>query len=84
MNIKSFTPCSDWFFVFRDPQNKLTNYRLAGWAVTDDPNGNGDVVVGMVPVSGGGNTKIVPGMCRLAFVPPIEGVYQHESEISSQ
>jgi hypothetical protein len=81
MVIKSFTPCSDWFFVFRDPQDKLINYRLAGWAVTEDPNGNGDIVVGMVPVSGGGSDKIMPELCRLVVVPPVAGTYQHDSGI---
>lgn len=81
MNIKSFTPCSDWFFVFRDPQGKVINYRLAGWAVTEAQNGEGDIVVGMVPVRGGGNEAPMPGLCRLAVVPPVVGTYAHEADI---
>jgi len=81
MGIKAFSPCNDWFFVFEDPQGNTVNYRLAGWAVCEE--GNGDqVVVGMVPVEGGGNSPVMPGQCRLALVPPIAGIYKHASEIT--
>lgn len=81
MSIKNFTPCSDWFFVFEDPQGKVINYRLAGWAVTEGTEGKGDVVVGMVPVRGGGNENIMPGICHLVLVPSVIGTYKHESDI---
>lgn len=82
MSIKAFSPCNDWFFVFKDPQGVTINYRLAGWALCGG-DGNGDQVVGMVPVEGGGNSPEMPGLCRLAVVPPIAGVYKHVSEITS-
>ena len=54
MKIKSFSQCSDWYFVFVDPQGKTINYHLAGFALIE---GENDRVVGMVPVAGGAKTK---------------------------
>lgn len=78
MAIKSFSPCSDWFFVFTDTQGKIVNYRLAGWAVFDNDE---DKIIGMVPVYGGGISSTMPGHCGLVCVPKIEGTYKHQSEI---
>jgi hypothetical protein len=82
MKIKSFAPSSDWYFVFVDSTGKTVNYRLAGYAIVEDDDGKTDSVVGMVPVSGGGNDNVMPGVCRLATVPPVTGTYKHRSEIS--
>lgn len=84
MNIKSFTPVHDWFFCFTDSMSKITTkYPLAGWAVITDANGK-DEVVGMVSVTGGGQNSIMPGVCRLVIVPPVEGTYKHASEIETR
>lgn len=71
MSIKSFAPCSDWFFVCRDAQGKESAQRLAGWAVTEGKDGE-DVVVGMVATTG---TR------QLAQVPQVAGTYRHESQM---
>lgn len=81
MSIKSFAPCSDWFFVFKDTKDEFVNYRLAGWAVFEGDNGETDTVIGMVPVHGGGGASDMPGACRLVAVPPVPGTYKHQSEI---
>lgn len=81
MKIKSFSPCSDWYFVFSS-SGKTINYQLGGFAVVEAEEGGGsDTVVGMVPVTGGGQDKAMPGVCRLATVPPTTGTYKHRSEI---
>ena len=82
MKIKSFAPCSDWYFVFQDPAGKPVNYQLAGFAVVEGAGDDSDTVVGMVPVTGGGSDNVMPGTCRLATVPPANGTYKHRSEIS--
>ena len=82
MKIKSFSPSSDWYFVFRDATGKTVNYQLAGFAVVEVDDGKTDAVVGMVPVTGGGDDKVMPGVCRLATVPPASGTYKHRSEIT--
>ena len=81
MKIKSFSPCSDWYFVFTDSAGKTINYQLSGFAVIESEDGGSDSVVGMVPVTGGGQDKVMPGVCRLATIPPTYGTYKHRSEI---
>jgi len=81
MTIKSFAPCSDWFFVFEDTLGKTTNYQLAGWATMEGINGELDAVIGMISVRGGGGTSGMPGACRLVAVPSTPGIYKHESEL---
>lgn len=84
MKIKSFSPCADWYFVFKDPMGKTINYQLAGYAVVEGANGEADSVVGLVPVDGGGQDKTMPGTCRLVTVPPVHGTYTHESRINRE
>ncbi|MFK4706167.1 hypothetical protein ABIC83_003006 [Roseateles asaccharophilus] len=83
MKIKSFSPCSDWFFVFQDTQGKTVNYRLSGFAVIEDDTKDTDRVVGMVAVTGGGDSSAMPGTCALSTVPPVVGTYKHLSEIDA-
>jgi hypothetical protein len=81
MKIKTFSPTTDWHFVFADIHGKKVNYQLAGFAVIEGVDGKSDEVVGMVPVTGGGENKIMSGLCRLTTVPPVEGTYMHTSEL---
>lgn len=83
MIIKSFAPCSDWYFRCTDASDKEVRYQLAGWAVIEGANGNSDSVIGMVPVSGGGE-KGGERSCKLATVPPLKGVYVHASDLDSE
>jgi hypothetical protein len=72
LTIKSFSPCSDWYFVFTDTEKKTINYQLAGFAVIDGGETANDEVVGMVSVAGGGrDDKVMPGTCHLVAVPPV-------------
>lgn len=85
MTIKSFSPTSDWYFVFKDIHGKRVNYRLAGFAVMGSTDDSSDRVVGLVPVTGGGPTNtIMPGVCQLAVVPPVEGTYVHQDDLEPQ
>lgn len=83
MSIKSFSPCSDWFFVFEDNTGKTINYRLAGWAVMEDQDGK-DKVVGLVPVMDGGNSGPMSDVSQLVVVPPVHGTYKHKDEIAGK
>lgn len=71
MNVKSFSPCSDWFFVYNGEDGKRCEMRLAGWAVVVMHDGT-DAVVGMVAQK---------GKVQLDTVPCVEGLYLHESDM---
>lgn len=82
MNCKeTLMPANDWFFVAlpRGAQNKTIVSRLAAWKV--DVEGR---VIGLVSVPGGGDSSHMPTVCRLIGVPPLYGVYKHESELTSE
>ncbi|WP_153112011.1 hypothetical protein [Propionivibrio limicola] len=71
MLIKSFAPCSDWFFVYVDSDGKRCETRLAGWALTTGHDG-ADALVGMIAAE---------GKLELTSVPCVAGSYRHESEM---
>jgi hypothetical protein len=66
MKIKSFSPTTDWYFVFCGVKDEIVNYRLAGFATVEGEGGESDQIVGMVPVTGGGQNSIMPGVCHLS------------------
>lgn len=84
MKIKNFTPSTDWYFEFKDANGKTVTWRLAGFAVVEGKDEESDSVVGMVPVTGGGQSTVMPGVCRLSTVPPVEGVYKHVSDLGGK
>ena len=82
MKIKSFSPCSDWYFTFAGSHGQI-NYQLAGWAVAEGSDGGADQIIGMVAASGGGpSDKVMGNTCRLVTVPPVHGTYKHVSELA--
>jgi hypothetical protein len=84
MKIKSFSPTTDWYFVFCGVKDEIVNYRLAGFATVEGEGGESDQIVGMVPVTGGGQNSIMPGVCHLSTVPPVNGTYKHFSELDAK
>jgi hypothetical protein len=88
MKVKSFSQCSDWYFVFRNSNGQVVNCQLAGFAVLEAEDDT-DSIIGMVSVPGGGPMVSVPdggtnkmGTCRLAQVPSVPGNYMHRNDIN--
>lgn len=84
MKIKSFTPTSEWYFVFQNAQGKKDSFQLAGFAVIEGKGEESDQVVGMVPVTGGGRSTTMTGTCSLSKVPSIEGTYKRFTELDEK
>ncbi len=67
MDIKSLTPCNDWYFVAKGTRDEDIVFRVAAWALLQ----NSDVI-GLISASGAGTETNV---ARLVAPPPIKGMY---------